>query len=37
VYATAMNQYVNTNNGPTFDTVYTNNWFRSNGSNCRNQ
>ena len=32
VYATAMNQYVNTNNGPTFDTVYTNNWFRSQGA-----
>ena len=32
VYASAMNQYVNTNNGPTFDTVYTNNWFRSYGA-----
>jgi hypothetical protein len=32
VYATAMNQYVNTNNGPTFDTVYTPNWFRSQGA-----
>ena len=31
VYASAMNQYVNTNNGPTFDTVYTPNWFRSQG------
>jgi hypothetical protein len=32
VYASAMNQYVNTNSGPTHDTVYTPNWFRSQGA-----
>lgn len=31
-YALAMNQYLRTSDGPTFDTVYTGNWFRSNGN-----